>query len=112
MMARLRRTEGFAMLELLVSVFVLSVLTTVAIRIPSVTEDGYHVFPDQYLRIQSEAILTGETRDYEDEISEGLPSIHFNQNGNINQARTIPFGTRGTVRQIIVELGGGRLVFR
>lgn len=100
------------MLELMVTVFALGVLTLAAAMIPSYEENGYHVFPDQYLRIQSEAILTGESRTYEDEFNESLPEIRFNQNGNVNQARTIPFGEAGMTKEIIVELGGGRLVFR
>ena len=111
-MVRQQRTKGFALLELMVTVFVLGVLTLAAVMIPSYSENRFYVFPDQYLRIQSESLLTGESRIYDDDFNENLPEIRFNGNGNVNQARTILFEHKGSFREIIVELGGGRLVFR
>ena len=40
----------------------------------------------------------------------GAEGIHFNGAGNVSQARTITFPGRDS--RIIIELGGGRLVFR
>ncbi|NLH92566.1 MAG: hypothetical protein GX481_08990 [Atopobium sp.] len=111
-MARLQRTEGFALLELMIAIFAVGVLTAAAAVIPSFEENGYHVFPDQYLRLQTEAMLSSEGRVYEDEFSSDLPPIQFNGNGNVNQARTLTFGSGRKFREIVIELGGGRLVFR
>ncbi len=104
--------SGFALLELLVSVMVLSVLTVLTVRLIHFTSQAYYTFPDQYTRIKSESILTGEKRDYEDETEMDYPPIRFSEYGNINQARTISFPKGQSFTGIILELGPGALVFR
>ena len=63
----------------------------------------YYSFPANYLRKQSEAILESKEHQLIDEYT-----ISFNKNGNVNKAETLHF-TQG---DIVVELGGGRLVFK
>ena len=111
-MVRRSSPEGFALAELLVSVFVLAVMTVLVLSVSSFSSEAYYVFPDQFTRLKSEALLTGEKRYYEDESGMEYPSIFFWESGMINQARTLTF-QRGThEKQIVIELGTGALVFR
>ena len=91
---------------------VLSLLGLLVLRTARFTQEAWCVFPEHYTRLKSEAILTGETTDYEDETDMDYPPIRFYENGMVNQARTLVFPHAGSVRRIIIELGPGALVFR
>ncbi len=70
---------------------------------------SWHSFPDAYLRAQSEAIRRSERTEYVSEC-DGIPGVTFNEKGNVAKAMTLrPPDKSGS---IIIELGGGRLVFR
>ena len=104
---RLMRSKGFLAAEALIAVFVLSLLTSLTLQYREQTKDTRKLFPDEYLRIQSESILTGRehTMFMEPDIR-----VHFNGQGNVDQAKTLYFTRHGHSRRIIIELGGGRLV--
>jgi len=104
--------SGFALLELLVALAVLSILTTLVLQETRFTSEAFFRFPSQYTRIKSEAILTGETTDYEDETEQSYPAIRFQENGTINQARTLTFDRGSHTQDVVLELGPGTLVIR
>lgn len=84
------------------SLFTCLYLPTVEFR-----DTDYYKFADSYLLKQSEAMVTGSYMEYE---TDAAGSILFNPNGNVQSARTIHFDHRKD--SIVVELGGGRLVFK
>ncbi len=112
MAVRHRHTDGFALLEMIIAVSVIAILTSLSVSAYKSTDTSYYTFPMQYLRIQSEAFLTGRITDYTDETNMIYPVIFFYGSGAVNQARTLTFGEGGNRREIVIELGTGKLVFR
>ena len=104
------RSKGYLMTEMLLCVFAMSLLMSLCLHGVRFNENVYYTFPDRYLRLQSESMLTAQFRD------ESVPEIgyemHFNGSGNVNLAKELHFPFGDHVKKIIVELGGGRLVFR
>ena len=100
-MGRHRQDEGFTLTELCIALWILGILTMCTLPLVQVHIPEYCTFPDAYLLAQSQAILESRSTETEN-------GITFNEHGNVNLARTLHFGNR----EIVVELGGGRLVFR
>ena len=109
---RLSRADGFALTELLVGIVILTMMTLLTLRVSQFTGEAYYTFPERYTRLKSEALLTGETRVYEDESEMDYPLIRLGENGTVNQARTLRFPCGNHTREIVIELGPGSLVFR
>ena len=109
---RLSHRSGFALLELLVAVCVLAVLTSLSVIFVRFSSVAYYLFPSQYTRIKSESLLTGQRHEYEDDTETSYPAIYFKENGTVNQARTLSFVCGTNIREIVIELGPGALVFR
>lgn len=96
--------DGFLLAETCLVILGLSILSSLYLSMREVEIDGYWQFGDAYLDEQSEAILNIEPRQYVYE--EGV--VDINEKGNVANPGTIHFENR----KIIVELGGGRLVYR
>lgn len=95
------------MAELCAVVLGISLLTCIFGQMREFHDDGYHAFADGYLEKQSEAIVLSKDQKY---LSEDGKEVQFNENGNVQKAETLVYGKSD--RKIIIELGGGRLVFR
>ena len=107
MAQRTSATDGFTLLEMMVVMACLSVMALIAI--PAVTfEADEMVWPYRYLAAQAEAIRNSESTEMEDEEGYAGACISFDEKGYIPQAGTIHFEKD----DIVMELGGGRLVFR
>ena len=102
-------TEGYSLLEMCLVLAVVSLFSLLALPGHEFREADYHAFPYGYLLVQSQAIASGERKVYDDLIYD-LPVCTFNGEGNVPMPKTLQLGERG--RTIIIELGGGRLVFR
>ncbi len=111
MAARHRRTEGYLLADLAVSVFLLSVVTMLVLYAPRDPSHPSDLFADRYLYEQSAAMKEARAKDMDAGDDAGT-SIHFNGSGNVDLARTLSFSTPYRSRQIVIELGGGRLIFR
>lgn len=111
-MARLSQDEGFALLELLIGITILTLMTLLTLRVSQFAGEAYYTFPERYTRFKSEALLTGDTRVYEDDSDMDYPLIRLGENGTVNQARTLVFPCGKTRKEIVIELGTGSLVFR
>lgn len=106
-MDRLTSTEGFTLVELCIVITGISVLACMSLPMREFSQDDYEVFGDGYLKTQSEAILSSQDKEY---ISPGGKAVRFNEDGNVQKAETVRFGKKN--KKIIIELGGGRLVYR
>lgn len=106
------QAKGFALVELMVSIMILSIITVLSLTAARFSSESFYVFPSQYTRIKSEALLTGDNREYDDETPMSYPDIRFRENGTVNQARTLTFPGGFHERTVIIELGPGTLVFR
>ncbi len=106
------QADGFALAELLLSLSILSIMMMLILPAIKFTSEAYYTFPEHYTRLKSEALLTGEPREYDDETEMEYPPIRFDENGIVNQARTLTFPHQSTEKQIIIELATGTLVFR
>lgn len=93
--------------ELCIVVLGIGMLGALCIPVHEFSESDYYGFADGYWYTQSNAILNREHESYTTEDGE---EIHFNEKGNVSQAQTITKGKRN--RRIVIELGGGRLVFK
>ncbi len=100
-MDRHRQDNGFTLAELCIAIWILGMLTLCALPFAGIRIADIHSFPDEYLCVQSRAMLQSRPQQTEN-------GITFNEHGNVNLARTLHYGAK----QVIIELGGGRLVFR
>ena len=108
---RHRRTEGYVLLELLISLSVLSVLGLLGLRWAGFSRGSFSLFPDKYLEVQSEALLHAANRSFTADDDRGT-LIGFNRYGNASHIGTIVFSGGKKTYTAVIELGGGRLVFR
>ena len=108
-MARPTSSSGFTLLEVCIVLLCISVLSLLYLPAREMEVSSYYTFPDAYLLAQSEAIRKAEKTMYYSDSSE-VPDVSFNEKGNVNKAMTLHFENRS--KDIIIELGGGRLVFR
>lgn len=103
-MVKLTLNKGFTLVELLVTIVVISILTLIYLPYANFQyEDNLYTFYNSYLETQSKAIRYSEKMSMEED-----DTIVFSPNGNVNQAKTIYFEQSS----IVIELGGGRLVQR
>ncbi len=87
---------------------IVSVLSLTVLPAGLFQETEWYAFPYRYLLAQTEAMArSAETQIISDTGS--YPDIRFNRRGNVSKAMTLEIGKRQ--RHVIVELGGGRLVF-
>lgn len=91
-----RTKKGFAMLEMLICMIIVSALLLISIRNNNTLYLDHLYFIDDYLLKQSEAIKSKENV----QIGEGL---YFNSMGHVNKAKTIHFQNHN----VIVHLGNG-----
>ncbi len=102
-MGKRMHKKGFTLIEMCLVIVLMSILFTISIKHSINTSYPYYQFPSKYLRVQSEAILEANHKELIDEYA-----ISFNENGNVKKAQTLHF-PQG---DIVVELGGGRLVYK
>lgn len=96
-------TKGFTLLEMLIVISIISMIIIVTFTNKINIDKDYYAFASHYLFMQSEALRKNEKIFFNDK------NISFNANGNVNKAQTIHFENN---KDIVVELGGGRLVFK
>ena len=99
--------SGFTVPELCLCVFVLSVLASLGTGFIMEPDHSYYEFPRMYLLRQSQALAASDDRYL---YYDALPAVRFHANGNIDRPAVLQVGRGG--REIVMELGGGRLVFR
>lgn len=97
--------KGFTLAEVCLVIMMLSVFMMLCTPVSEVSLSSIYRFPDEYLLKQSEALCRRKQTVYEDDAGN---TVIFNRSGNVRSARTLNFGKR----KIVIELGGGRLVFR
>ena len=100
--------SGFTVLEMLAVIMILSLMMILFPMQKCDTDMSEKTFVPDYLLAQSAAIASSERTQLPQK--DGYPSVSFNARGNVSKAMTFAFSKTG--RQIIIELGGGRLVFR
>lgn len=96
------------MVEMLVVAALVSTFTFFYIPIASLPTFDYHTWPYRYLETQTKAILYQTPQMMEDVNDASGPLIGFNDRGNVRKAMTVPFREGN----IVIELGGGHLVFQ
>ena len=106
-MGRQSLNRGFTLTEVCIVLLILSFMTLVTLRIRPVSSVQRSVFAMRYLDAQSEAIRSSSAVSYTDE--ETGEEVHFNGSGNTDSPHTIVFPDG---HRLIIELSGGRLVFR
>jgi len=92
------------MLEVCIAIVVIAVMTVLYLPCTEIRDVQFYLFGDSYLEQQSTAICQRESISWDS----GNFSIGFNAKGNIGQAMT--YNIDG--HEIVLELGGGRLVYK
>lgn len=105
MMGHRTSNSGFTLLEMLMVTACLSALAMFVIPANEWKDEEGYGWTYDYWETQSRAIFTAERQEMP---SGSQPCISFNAVGGVRQAETVRFGRKETV----IELGGGRLVFR
>lgn len=100
-------TEGFTLVEMCIAMLGISILACIFAPMQIFSPDGSDSFGDAYLLKQSEAIVKAQEERY---VSQDGKEVDFNADGNVRRAETLSFPRKN--RRIIIELGGGRLVYR
>ena len=107
-MAKLRSIKGFALLETMI---VLLIISTLLLSTPYLYQKDFEVYDmiSNYAYQQFLAIKHIEKRAFHaDNIYHYYP-ITFNEKGNINLSQTISFKNRFSDRSLVIYLGGGRI---
>lgn len=92
--------KGYSMVEMLVCLCIVSALLMVSIRKTGILSVEHYSYLNNYLLIQSKAILNKEYIPYE-------KGVTFNSMGHVNQARTIDFKNH----KVIIHLGNGYITY-
>lgn len=106
----MRSNHGSIMMEALLCLMIETVFSMSILHLIPILSTSEKLFADQYLYLQTEAIRTAQRTVYTDPAGSLQLPLHFNENGNINTAMTLPFALYRSERTVI-ELGMGRLVF-
>ena len=93
--------KGFTILDLLISLFIISLLTLLSLNHHSTLYLEHYYFLNEYLLIQSEVIMHKHADSYKN-------GITFNNMGHVNLARTIMFDNH----EVIIHLGNGYATYR
>ncbi len=88
--------------ELCIVIFGIGILMTLSLPVHEV-DLSYYTYGDAYLKQQALSLAEAAHTTYEAD-----NPVTFNANGNVTQAKTIYFQSN---RKIIIELGGGRIVY-
>lgn len=91
--------------ELLIVITGIALLASLCGPITVSVDSEYHTFSTGYLLAQSEAIVRAQRAEF---TSDNGQMVSFNAMGNVPYPRTIHFDHH----DIVIELGGGRLVHR
>lgn len=92
------------MLEVCIAIVVIAVMTILYLPCTEVRDFQIYLFGDAYLEQQSAAICQRKSISWDS----GNIIIGFNEKGNIHQAMTYNIDDH----EIVLELGGGRLVYK
>lgn len=95
--------------ELLAVIAMLSLLAMLLGVHNDFRADPLHLFPYDYLLAQTRALAMADYCEV-DSRADGIPAIRFSEKGNVSRAMTLH--PEGSSKDIIIELGPGRLVFR
>ena len=92
--------KGFTMLQMLISLCLITSLSLLYLNINYTLNFDHYYFMNDYLFVQSKSILSKQEHSYE-------KGIRFNSMGHINQGRTIDINKH----KVIVHLGNGYVTY-
>lgn len=88
--------KGFTLLEMLISLLIISIMLLIGISSNKNVDLDHYYFMNDYLYNQSKALLERENISYK-------KGIYFNSMGHVNQAKTLEISNH----EIIIHLGNG-----
>lgn len=94
------KSNGFTMLEMLITILIISSLFVVSVNTFENPDLSWTSFSNDYLTKQTSSLVNKE-------VNYVNSSIHFNENGRVNRANTINKGNMN----IIIHLGSGYLTY-
>lgn len=100
--------SGFTVAEMLAVIMILSFAMILFPMQKADTDMSEKSFLPDYLLAQSAAIASSERTELPHNAQ--YPAVSFNEKGNVSRAMTFAFSKTG--REIVIELGGGRVVYR
>ena len=105
--------KGFTLVELLLSLSILMLFSLLILPLlPQIQLERYQ-FSYEYLMHQSQCMAERTSHELETAFDARHPYwIHFNNKGHVNMAQTVTFTGHNRFHEVVIQLGGGRLVFR
>ena len=101
----MRVTKGFSMLEMLISLSIITTLSLFGLYHLKPLNIEHYIFMNEYLNNQVDAMISKRQNIFNNHHSKDI--ISFNTLGHINKAQTIKIGNH----EIIVHLGNGYLTY-
>lgn len=107
-------SEGFALLEVMMSIACISILTLLFMPNMNLPSFDHYLFIYDYIEFQSECISFKQTEEFVWDGNVNIPyPIIFNDKGYVQIAQTIEFPNMNhQLVRIVSNLGGGRLVVK
>lgn len=97
--------KGFSLLEVLLTLVIISSLLVVSISTFSKPNLDYLSFINEYLSTQTNSIVNKNTNELKNDYTR--EHIYFNANGNVNGGRSIEISNRN----IVIHLGNGYITY-
>lgn len=101
-MGRLTSNKGFLLVDTCIAMLAIAVMTMLYLPCTEFGDKEEYTFADAYLEVQSRAMAERQGQ----ELGDG--TLSFNEKGNVDRAMTVQKGNH----DIVIELGGGRLVYQ
>ncbi len=111
MMAKLKSTEGFALLETMVVLLIISIMLFSTPIVYGKNLEVHAVISD-YAYQQFLAIKNIEKSIYSSDYLLHHHPIFFNEKGNVNLSQTLIFKKQFSEKTLVIYLGGGRIEIR
>lgn len=92
--------KGFSMLEMVLTIFIISIATTLVLNKAHHFDMSHIYYLNDYLYTQSKSLLERKTNGYKE-------GVWFNSMGRVNSAKTITIGKH----KIIIHLGTGYITY-
>ncbi len=106
-------SKGYTLLELMVVLAAISILSIIVLPFYRPLQDSVYTFVYDYLVMQAKTMASRKSSEFNKEykLYHNYP-IKLNEAGHINKAQTIIFDNHGRHHEMVIQLGGGRLVYK
>ncbi len=100
--------KAFTLLEMVVTVYIITIFASISFTSFPKNDYAHYYFMDEYLKLQSEALVNNEARQLESDYDfQKMVPIRFTADGTVNMAQTLVFD----FAKVIIHLGNGNISY-